>query len=276
MKDFFDTWKFKILVGIAVFLAAIMAYAGANGRLTAAPQEILSVAVAPFQRAAAAVSNGVSSLWEKYTNIDAILEENEKLTTENAELRGQMVDYDKLKAENEAYKALTNIQELHPEMSYVSSFVIGRDPLDSFYGFTLDKGSLDGVEANDAITSDEGYLLGVVTEVDLTSCKVMTILHPSFNAAGVVSRTRDNGIITGSADYAAEGLCILSNLSRSTLTKANDQVITTGLGGVFPPDVLVGVVQELVPEASGKSTIAVLKPGADPRTVKHVFIITNY
>ena len=276
MKDFFDTWKFKILVGIAVFLAAIMAYAGANGRLTAAPQEILSVAVAPFQRAAAAVSNGVSSLWEKYTNIDAILEENEKLTAENAELRGQMVDYDKLKAENEAYKALTNIQEQHPEMSYVSSFVIGRDPLDSFYGFTLDKGSLDGVEVNDAITSDEGYLLGVVTEVDLTSCKVMTILHPSFNAAGVVSRTRDNGIITGSADYAAEGLCILSNLSRSTLTKANDQVITTGLGGVFPPDVLVGVVQELVPEASGKSTIAVLKPGADPRTVKHVFIITNY
>lgn len=276
MKDFFDTWKFKILMGIAVFLAAIMAYAGANGRLTAAPQEILSVAVAPFQRAAAAVSNGVSSLWEKYTNIDAILEENEKLTTENAELRGQMVDYDKLKAENEAYKALTNIQEQHPEMSYVSSFVIGRDPLDSFYGFTLDKGSLDGVEANDAITSDEGYLLGVVTEVDLTSCKVMTILHPSFNAAGVVSRTRDNGIITGSADYAAEGLCILSNLSRGTLTKANDQVITTGLGGVFPPDVLVGVVQELVPEASGKSTIAVLKPGADPRTVKHVFIITNY
>ena len=276
MKDFFDTWKFKILVGIAVFLAAIMAYAGANGRLTAAPQEILSVAVAPFQRAAAAVSNGVSSLWEKYTNIDAIREENEKLTTENAELRGQMVDYDKLKAENEAYKALTNIQEQHPEMSYVSSFVIGRDPLDSFYGFTLDQGSLDGVEANDAITSDEGYLLGVVTEVDLTSCKVMTILHPSFNAAGVVSRTRDNGIITGSADYAAEGLCILSNLSRSTLTKANDQVITTGLGGVFPPDVLVGVVQELVPEASGKSTIAVIKPGADPRTVKHVFIITNY
>ena len=276
MKDFFDTWKFKILVGIAVFLAAIMAYAGANGRLTAAPQEILSVAVAPFQRAAAAVSNGVSSLWEKYTNIDAILEENEKLTTENAELRGQMADYDKLKAENEAYKALTNIQEQHPEMSYVSSFVIGRDPLDSFYGFTLDKGSLDGVEANDAITSDEGYLLGVVTEVDLTSCKVMTILHPSFNAAGVVSRTRENGIINGSSEYAGDGLCTLTNLERSCETHKGDQVITTGLGGVYPPDLLVGIVQEVVPEASGKSSIAVIKPGADPRTVKHVFIITDY
>ena len=38
LKDFFDTWKFKILVAVAVFLVGIMAYAGANGRLTAAPQ----------------------------------------------------------------------------------------------------------------------------------------------------------------------------------------------------------------------------------------------
>ena len=59
LKDFFDTWKFKILVAVAVFLVGIMAYAGANGRLTAAPQELLSVAIAPFQRAAAAVSSGV-------------------------------------------------------------------------------------------------------------------------------------------------------------------------------------------------------------------------
>lgn len=276
MKDFFDTWKFRILIAIAVFLVGIMAYAGANGRLTAAPQELLSVAVAPFQRAAAAVSNGVSALWENYANIGTILEQNEQLTEENAALRAQMVDYDKIKAENEAYKALTNIQEQHPEMSYASSFVIGRDPLDSFWGFTLDRGSLDGVKVSDAVISDEGYLLGVVREVDLTSCKVMTILHPSFNAAGVVSRTRDNGIITGGADYAADGLCILTNLSRSTVSREGDQVITTGLGGVFPPDVLVGVIQELVPEASGKSVMAVIKPGADPRTVRHVFIITNY
>ena len=276
MKDFFDTWKFKILVGIAVFLVGIMAYAGANGRLTAAPQELLGVILTPFQKAAAVVSGGVGAVWEKYTSIDEVMEQNEQLETENAELRGQMVDYDKLKAENEAYKALTNIQEQHPEMSYTSSFVIGRDPLDSFWGFTLDRGTLDGVAVNDAVISDEGYLLGVVREADLTSCKVMTILHPSFNAAGVVSRTRDNGIITGSADYAADGLCILSNLARSTLSREGDQVITTGLGGVFPPDVLVGVIKELTPEASGKSTLAVIQPGADPRTVRHVFIITNY
>ena len=276
MKDFFDTWKFKILVGIAVFLVGIMAYAGANGRLTAAPQELLSVAAAPFQKVAAVVSGGVASLWEKYTSIVDVMAENETLKAENAELRQQMVDYDRVKAENQAYKALESIQSQRPEMSYLSSFVIGRDPLDSFYGFTLDRGTLDGVAVNDAVVSDQGYLLGMVVEAEPTSCKVMTILHPNFNAAGVVSRTRENGILNGNTTYAADGLCTLTNLERSTETHAGDQVITTGLGGVFPPDLLVGTVQDVVPETSGKSSIAVVRPGADPRTAKHVFIVTAY
>jgi rod shape-determining protein MreC len=276
LKDFFDTWKFKILVIVAVFLVGIMAYAGANGRLTAAPQELLSVVLTPLQKVTSALSGGAASVWEKYTSIDDVMDRNEQLEAENAELRQQMVDYDRIKAENDAYKALARIQDTNSEASYVSAFVIGRDPLDEFGGFTLDQGSTDGVAVNDAIISDRGYLLGVVVEVDATSCKVMTILHPSFNAAGVISRTRENGIITGSADYAADGQCVLTNLDRTTEARKGDQVITTGLGGVFPANLLVGTVQEVVPEQSGKSSSAVILPGADPRTVKHVFIVTEY
>ena len=276
MKDFFDTWKFKILVIVAVFLVGIMAYAGANGRLTAAPQELLSVVLTPLQKVTSALSGGAASVWEKYTSIDDVMDRNEQLEAENAELRQQMVDYDRIKAENDAYKALARIQDTNSEATYVSAFVIGRDPLDEFGGFTLDQGSTDGVAVNDAIISDRGYLLGVVVEVDATSCKVMTILHPSFNAAGVISRTRENGIITGSADYAADGQCVLTNLDRTTEARKGDQVITTGLGGVFPENLLVGTVQEVVPEQSGKSSSAVILPGADPRTVKHVFIVTEY
>lgn len=276
MKDFFDTWKFKILVIVAVFLVGIMAYAGANGRLTAAPQELLSVVLTPLQKVTSALSGGAASVWEKYTSIDDVMDRNEQLEAENAELRQQMVDYDRIKAENDAYKALARIQDTNSEASYVSAFVIGRDPLDEFGGFTLDQGSTDGVAVNDAIISDRGYLLGVVVEVDATSCKVMTSLHPSFNAAGVISRTRENGIITGSADYAADGQCVLTNLDRATEARKGDQVITTGLGGVFPANLLVGTVQEVVPEQSGKSSNAVILPGADPRTVKHVFIVTEY
>ena len=58
MKDFFDTWKFKILVAVAVFLVGHLAYAGAKGRPTAAPQEPLGGNLPPFQKAAALGSRG--------------------------------------------------------------------------------------------------------------------------------------------------------------------------------------------------------------------------
>ena len=99
MKDFFDTWKFKILVAVAVFLVGIMAYAGANGRLTAAPQELLGVVLMPLQKVTSALSGGIGSVWEKYTSIDEVMEQNEQLEAENAELRQQIVDYDRIKAE---------------------------------------------------------------------------------------------------------------------------------------------------------------------------------
>ena len=276
MKDFFDTWKFRILIAVAVFLAGLMLYAAANGRLTAAPQELLSVAVAPFQKVAAVISWGVASVWDKYTSIDETMAENEALREENAQLRRQLADYDQLKAENEAYKNLAGIQEDNPEMSFVSAFVIGRDALDAFGGFTLDKGTVNGVERGDTVIDDQGRLLGTVIEADLTSCRVLTILHPSFNAAGVVSRTRDNGILTGDAAYAAEGQCVFTDLSRESMASVGDEVITTGLGGVYPPDILVGRIVSIEPEASGTSVVAVIQPDADVLGAKQAFIITDY
>ena len=185
MKDFFDTWKFKILVAVAVFLVGIMAYAGANGRLTAAPQELLGVILTPFQKAAAVVSGGVGTVWEKYTSIDKVMEQNEQLEAENAELRQQMVDYDRIKAENEAYKALANIQKKNSNATYVSGFVIGRDPLDEFGGFTLDKGTADGVAVNNVVISDrQPVLFQALPHIaaEIIQPFVMILIVPHFHA----------------------------------------------------------------------------------------------
>ena len=276
MREFFSSKKFKVILAVIALMFGMMLYSASGDGVANIPRNLLEMVTTPFQKAGAFLSNTIGGWFADLAAAGNNARENEELKQQIAELNQQMVDYDRVKAENQAYKALESIQSQRPEMSYLSSFVIGRDPLDSFYGFTLDRGTLDGVAVNDAVVSDQGYLLGMVVEAEPTSCKVMTVLHPNFNAAGVVSRTRDNGIVTGSSEYAADGLCVLTNLARNTLTEKSDQVVTTGLGGVFPADLLVGVVQELVPEVSGKSTIAVIKPGTDPRTVRHAFIITSF
>lgn len=276
MKDFFYTKKFKILLAAAVVLAGMMAWAGANGRLTSAPQEILGALAMPFQKAAQLLGGGIDGLVDKYVRIDEIIAENERLSEENRQLRDQMVDYDRIKTENEAFQDLRNIEEDNPTFTYASAFVIGRDPLEQFGGFTIDQGTLQGVETGDVVISDDGYLVGRVLDAGPTSSKVMSILQPGSYVACIVSRTRDSGNLNGDSAYAAAGQCVLENLSRDTLAVVGDEVITTGLGGEFPPDIRVGTVSELVPEESGKSTIAVIEPGADINNTKHVFVIIDY
>ena len=53
-------------------------------------------------------------------------------------------------------------------------------------------------------------------------------------------------------------------------------MITTGLGEVYPPDIAIGTVEELVPEASGKTTTAVIAPGDEIDNVRQVFVITEW
>lgn len=275
MRDFFYTKKFKILLAVAVVLAGMMAWAGANGRLTNAPQEIMGALLTPVQKAAQLFSGGLDGLLDKYVRIDQIIAENEQLQQENQELRDQLVDYDQLAAENKAFRDLLNIREENPEFQYASAFVISRDPLDRFGGFTIDQGTLNGVEKGDVVVSDKGYLVGRVLEADLSSSKVMTILQPGSYVACLVSRTRDSGNLNGSADYAADGMCVLENLPRDTLAMVGDEIITTGLGGEFPANIRVGTILELLPENSGTSTIAVVEPGADINKLTHVFIVTD-
>ena len=275
MKDFFYTKKFKILLAVAVVLAGMMAWAGANNRLHSAPEEILGALLTPFQKVASLMGGGVDGLMDKYVRLDSIIEENERLTEENTMLREQLVDYDKMKIQLKAFQGMANIMEENPQYTYAEAFVIGRDPLTQFGSFIIDKGTAQGLHTNDVVVSDQGYLVGRVQEAGINSSRVMTILQPGSYTACAISRTRDSGNLSGSAEYAPEGLCVLENLSRDTQAIVGDEVITTGLGGEFPPDIRVGSIRELMPEDSGKSVIALVEPGADINNIKYVYIITN-
>lgn len=275
MKDFFKTLQFKILMGVLVVLAGVMTYAAANGRLTAAPQELLGAAAVPFQRLAAAVSNAGQSVVDKYIRIDQVMEENEQLQAQVNELESQMVDYDTLKAENEQLRQAWGIKEENPSYQMVNANVIGRDALEKYYAFTIDRGEKDGVAVKDCVIGTQG-IVGRVVEVGPNYAKVTTILDPSVSVGSIISRTRDSGLVGGSAAYALQKQCTMTLLSRDTLASKGDTVVTTGLGGVFPKNLIIGTVQEILPEQSGTSMYAVVEPVEDIESIKMVMVITDF
>lgn len=275
MKDFFKTLQFKILVGVLVVLAGVMTYAAANGRLTAAPQELLGAAAVPFQKLAAAISNAGTQLADRYIHIDEILEENEQLKQENEQLREQMVDYDTIKAENEQLREAWGIKEENPSYEMINANVIGRDALEKYYAFTIDKGEKDGVSVKDCVIGTKG-IVGRVVETGPNWAKVTTILDPSVSVGAIISRTRDSGLVGGDNLYALDKKCTMTLLSRDTLASKGDTVVTTGLGGVFPKNLIIGTIEDILPEASGTSMYAVIEPIEDVESIRMVMVITDF
>lgn len=274
--DFLSSKKFKVLLSIFVLLAGFMAYAGANGRLSAAPQELLAAALVPFQKLAASFSGGVEGFVKKYVEIDTVMSDNDALHKRVAELEEQLVEFDRMKMENNQYKDLYKISQEEPDYKFASGSVIARDPMEKFSSFTLDVGSLQDVAQYDIVISSTKSLVGQVIEVGPNWCKVITVIDPTLNAAAIISRTRDTGVISGDAQYAPMGKCIMTNLPRETMATSGDLVTTTGLGGVFPKDIIVGAIDELFPETSGKSLVAVIEPNEDVEHIKMAFVITDF
>ena len=271
----FKNNTFKIIAGIVAVLVGMALYAGVNGKLTTFPQELLGAATVPFKQVTAKISQKVSVWQDRTLNIDEIIAENERLKQENQELKRKQIDYDKIKIENEQYEKFLDIKEENPEYEIVSASVIGRDGLDKFYSFTIDVGEKDDVEVNDVVLSSLG-IVGVVVETGPNFSRVSTILSPSVNVACFVSSTRDTGVVCGDSLYSKDGSTVIKYLPKNTKAKEGDIISTTGLGEVFPKDLLVGTIESVHTDSSGNYNYAIVKPASEIADVKTVFVIKNY
>ena len=265
----------KAFLAALLVIAGIMAYAASTGQLTTLPQSIAGAMAVPFQKVTSAIGNKMDAWSDRNLNIDRIIRENEQLKRELALMRSKQVDYDRIVLENKEYKEVLNIVDDISQYETVGASVIGRDGMDKFYSFTIDKGDKHGIEVNDVVISADG-VVGVVVETGPNFAKVSTILSPAVSVGCIAGSERDVGIVTGSYDLSESNVCVFNYLPKDTQVKTGDIVSTTGYGSVFPKDLIIGTVETVEIEASGNSKFATVTPAADITDVKIVFVITDF
>ena len=265
----------KALLIALLLISGIMAYAASTGQLTALPQNIMGALAVPFQKATSSIGNKIDAWTDRSLNIDSIIEENEQLKRELAIMRSKQIEYDRIALENKEYKKLLNITADIQQFETLGASVIGRDGMDKFYSFTIDKGTRHGVAVNDVVISADG-LIGMVVETGANFAKVSTILSPAVNVGCIAGSERDVGISSGSYNLSQGEICVMNYLPKDTKVKAGDIVSTTGYGTVFPKDLIIGTVESVDIENSGNSKYATVKPAADIENVKIVFVITDF
>ena len=274
MKDFFKTSSFRVLLIAVVVLLGLIIYTATGGGSFLA--SLLGFVSSPMQSIATDVTGNVT----EFLDLDGYSKDELKelvgvLQEEKAQLEDQLVDYETLKQENDQLKTQLGLEEEEPENELRAASVIGRDPNDVFYGFSIDQGTLSGVTQGAPVITDKG-LVGVVTQAYATTSKVACLLSEDVKVAAWSPKRQESGVITSDIATAGTGLLRLSYLSGSTQVQEGDIITTSGEGGSYPQGLKIGTVQSVEKSENDISQYAVIRPFEDLTQVKEVFVITDF
>ena len=274
MKRFFRD-NGLLLVIIAALLAAVLAVG--SSLLGADPLTNLAELVAtPFRGISSAVANWTQERYDRTFRYDQMEQTNEELRHRVSEPEKLEREYQDAIREKERLEDLLGLAEERPEFTYEDAQVTRRTTSNWESNLTIDQGSTDGVEVDDCVIDQYGNLVGIVTEVGSNWSLVATVLDPSVELGGRVARTDDDAILEGDFTLMLEGQLKLSYLPEDTQLVSGDQVITSGLGGVYPAGLVVGEITGLFTGADGVSRYAQVKPAADLDSVRYVYVITDF
>ncbi len=264
---------FTIIV-ILIFLIIIMNLSQwERERLTFVEDVILTV-VSPFQNAVFRISTEVRDVFEHFS-------ERQDMDRENAELKQSLGDYqritnqlEELKQENKRLREMLDFRE-KSDYTLLPARVTARDTSGWFSVIVINKGYSDGAAKDMAVINNDG-LVGHILSVSRNSSKVLLLSDSSRAVSGVVRDSRETGVI-GFVEGSVEqpGYCRMINILRESEIEKGDVVVTSGLGGVFPPGLVIGQVIEVGDDEYGLLKYALIKPAVDFSRLEEVFVVQS-
>lgn len=276
MNRFVKSVWFKVLAALLAALVVFIIVAAATVNRSSPLSTVLGTVAEPLSRAGSALGRGFSKIGGFFTSPEKYENEIKDLESQIANYQSQLADYEQTKQKLELYEGALGIKEDNPDYEFVPAVVIGKDSSSPFSTYVFNKGTVNGVAVNDPVIYGEGQLIGVVTKVSATYCVVSTILDPGVSVSSYEVRTRETGFISNNTNLASDGYCRLSGLDRETSIAAGGIVCTTGVGGVYPRDLIVGTVREVKNDEHDISSYAVIDPSADIENLEDALILVSF
>jgi rod shape-determining protein MreC len=200
-----------------------------------------------------------------------LLRQIENLRLENQQLKVQAVQSAATARENDQLRSAIGWQKQTPWKLKLANVVM-REPANWWRTVEIDLGTRDGINTNLPVLTAEG-LVGRVSSVGLTRSQVVLIGDPNCKASALVENpAHDTGIISASGPLN-DSLVQLTYLSSNANLKPGQRVITSGLGGIFPKGIPIGLVVDARPVEFGLYTEARVKLNANLGALEQVWVL---
>lgn len=204
-------------------------------------------------------------------DVASIRQRNAELEAEVARLQTQMIELQQQVTETQILSALVDFARASPENTYKAATVIGRDPSPFLRYVIINIGSNDGIRRGMPVVTEQG-LVGRVDAVTADAARVQLIADPSSAVNVSLQNSKTEAMLVGSIT----GDLSLDMISQDVTVQPGDVVLTSGLGGGYPPNILVGQVisvRKLDYELFQQATV---QPIVNYDQLQFVLVITNF
>ncbi|MCZ2109361.1 MAG: rod shape-determining protein MreC [Dehalococcoidia bacterium] len=259
------SWWVGTMIGLA-FILAIMGQVG----LLAPFQGVFLRVSAPFEDILSGAFEPVASFLGNVRNVNELRDENARLRLENEDLRNQVTDLQQDAARVKELEEALKITQATSGDTKVAANVVGRDSSPFVEVVSIDKGSNDGIKPGMVVLSTQGSLVGTVTTVTAKNAFVRLITDSKSKVNAQIFESQALGIVQGNP-----GRDLSFGLSQAD-AKVGNTVITSGLGGNYPPGIPIGTVSAVSGTTQDLFRKVTVEPLVRVSTVKTVLVNTTF
>ncbi|MFJ7950119.1 rod shape-determining protein MreC [Lysinibacillus sp. NPDC096418] len=271
MPHFFFNKKVILLLVGMIFLVALISFSLRDRTNATLPEQIIKDTVGVAQSIVAKPANYIAGI---FNNIDSLLntyEENKRLKARLEEFAVVQNEALQLKSDIKKFEQIEKSENLKA-FNPIQATVIARNPDQWEEKIILDKGSSHGVTKNMAVMTASG-LIGKITLVTPFTSEVELLYtnNPNYRVSAMVLGEKEAyGLIEGFDEERNE--LILKRIDSSLMVKEGEQVVSSGLGGIFPKGIPIGEITEISTDDYGLTKMAYVKPSADFSILEYVMI----
>ena len=240
----------------------------------------------PFQNVLTLVTHRIGEATRLTVNTVDVVDQNRQLWVDVTRLRLRLRSMEDLVTENERLTALLSMKQKHERDLLLASVTARGDAGGWWQSVRINRGAEDGVQPDLAVISPEGNLVGRTREVTPHTSTVLLLTDPACRVSCTFPRTGAFGVLQGQgprltaapqlAMLCAPEPCSMEFIPRQAAILREDPVTTSGLGGVYPPGLLVGHITGSGFEASGLYQTATVEPAADLSQLRHLFVVIDH
>ena len=216
----------------------------------------------------ASMLNGVGNIWGNYIGLRGVRAENDGLRRRVAELEVALQQEHALAARSQQLQKLMDLKS-QATVPTVAAEIIAGNPDPVMRTVTIDRGSADGVQADMAVLAPGGVVGRVIGPVARHAARVQLIIDRNAAAGALIERTRAGGMVVGAEANPPLRLEFVSNLAD---VQVGDNVVASGVDGIFPKGYLIGRVEQ-ADRSSGLYWRVNVRPSVDFSSLEEVLVV---